>query len=66
VATRPNKDHRKSIAEQAKDLLAGKTAWKPTWESMSTDSRILKPFDPKKLGHVMNTRTAGRSVSAPR
>jgi hypothetical protein len=66
IAQGPNKSHRKSIAEQAKDLLAGKTVWKPTWESMPTDSRIIKPFDPKKLGVVLNSRTAGRSVSAPR
>lgn len=66
IAQRPNKNHRKSIAEQAREILAGKTAWKPTWESLSTDSRILKPFDPKKLGIAMNSRTAGRSISAPR
>jgi len=67
AATEPNKTHRKSIAEQAKELLKGKQ-WKPTWESLPTDSRILKPFDPRKMGNIakLNERTMGRSVSAPR
>lgn len=66
AATQPNKLHRKSIAQQAKELLAGKTTWKPTWESIPTESRTFTAFDPKKLGGLGNERTVDRSASAPR
>ncbi|KAJ9496535.1 mitochondrial 54S ribosomal protein YmL41 [Exophiala xenobiotica] len=32
--TKPNVEHRKSIAQQAQDLLKGKTKWAPTWQAL--------------------------------
>jgi len=43
---RPNEKHRKSIAEQAKELLEGKTQWKPTWQSIPTEARVLQGEKP--------------------
>ncbi|KIX08350.1 uncharacterized protein Z518_03006 [Rhinocladiella mackenziei CBS 650.93] len=40
--TDPNLDHRRSIAQQAKDLLQGKTKWAPTWYSFEPDVRAMK------------------------
>lgn len=42
----PNEKHRKSIAEQAKELLEGKTQWKPTWQSIPTEARVLEGEKP--------------------
>jgi large subunit ribosomal protein L23 len=44
---KPNEKHRKSIAEQAKDLLEGKTQWKPTWSSIPTETRVLNGQKPQ-------------------
>lgn len=38
---RPNETHRRSIAEQAKELLEGKTQWRPTWMSVPTMARAF-------------------------
>ena len=38
----PDEKHRKSIAEQAKELLEGKAKWKPTWQSISADVRVMQ------------------------
>ncbi|KIW60183.1 hypothetical protein PV05_00420 [Exophiala xenobiotica] len=32
--TKPNVEHRKSIAQQAQELLKGKTKWAPTWQAL--------------------------------
>jgi large subunit ribosomal protein L23 len=39
---KPKEGHRKSIAEQAKELLEGRTQWKPTWMSIPNEARVLK------------------------
>ena len=39
---RPNEKQRKSIAEQAKELLEGKARWKPTWQSIPMDARVIE------------------------
>ena len=44
---RPNEKHRKSIAEQAKELLEGKAQWKPTWQSIPTEARVLEGEKPR-------------------
>ena len=44
AVTKPMKEEKiKSIAEQAQDLLNGKTKWRPSWEHI--------PVDAKALGH---------------
>lgn len=43
---RPNDEHRKSIAEQAKELLEGKSQWKPTWMSIATEAKVLQQGRP--------------------
>ena len=44
----PNLKHRKSIAEQAKELLEGKTQWKPTWQSLSSEATIIEGQKPRQ------------------
>ena len=39
---KPNEVHRKSIAEQARELLEGKAVWKPTWTEIPHDVRVLQ------------------------
>lgn len=39
---KPNEKQRKSIAEQAKEMLQGKRTWKPTWQSLPTDVRVMQ------------------------
>ena len=50
---RPNVKQRKSIAEQAKELLEGKARWKPTWQSIPSDLRVMQgakvPPTPKMI-----------------
>lgn len=38
----PDRRHRKSVAEQARELMEGKRVWKPTWQSIPADERVLK------------------------
>lgn len=38
----PNEKQRKSIAVQAKELLEGKATWKPTWQSIPADVKVMQ------------------------
>jgi hypothetical protein len=38
--TNPNHMHRKAMATQAQQLLAGKTTWAPTWQNFAEDWRV--------------------------
>jgi large subunit ribosomal protein L23 len=49
---KPNEQHRKSIAEQAKELLKGKTQWKPTWMSIPNEARVLKGQKPQPSSQI--------------
>lgn len=49
---RPNEKHRKSIAEQAKELLEGKAQWKPTWQSIPTEARVLEGKKPRPSSRI--------------
>jgi len=37
-----NKERRKSLAQQAKDLLEGRVGWKPTWQSIPEDVKVMQ------------------------
>ena len=50
----PNLEHRNTIAQQAQELLQGKTGWKPTWTQIPDDVRIMS-------GIVGNEKAAGIS-----
>ena len=39
---KPKEEHRKSIAQQARELLEGKAVWKPTWTEIPKDVRVLQ------------------------
>ena len=38
----PSRHHRKSVADQAMALMEGKRVWKPTWQNIPGDERVLK------------------------
>ena len=42
VKFKPNTKARRSIAEQAQDFLQGKQKWKPSWQSMPADAKIMR------------------------
>jgi large subunit ribosomal protein L23 len=50
---RPNETHRRSIAEQAKELLEGKTQWRPTWMSVPTMARAFTREEPSTSSTTM-------------
>lgn len=37
-----DKEHRKSIAEQAQEILEGKAKWGPTWQSLPGQAKFMK------------------------
>lgn len=39
---KPYQDHRVAVAQQARDVLAGKQTWKPTWTQLDADTKVLK------------------------
>ncbi|KAI1610899.1 hypothetical protein EDD37DRAFT_353693 [Exophiala viscosa] len=41
--THPNKKHRKSIAQQAQDLLKGRVKWAPTWQKLGDQPTVGSP-----------------------
>lgn len=41
--THPNRKHRKSIAQQAQDLLKGKVKWAPTWQVLENQPTAGPP-----------------------
>ena len=49
---KPNEDHRKSIAKQAKELLKGTRQWKPTWMSIPVEARVLKGDEPPPRSEI--------------
>lgn len=42
VRFEPNTKARRSIAEQAQDFLQGKQKWKPSWQSIPADAKIIR------------------------
>lgn len=49
-----DRDHRKSIAEQAQRILEGKERWGPTWQSLPSKARFAKDIaEPKGTDHVL-------------
>lgn len=46
---KPNNFHRRTIAEQARSLLAGRDKWSPSWKQIPDDLRVLDGLaDPPK------------------
>lgn len=37
-----DKEHRKTIAEQAQAILEGKAQWSPTWKSLPDKAKVMK------------------------
>lgn len=62
----PDRRHRKSMADQARDLLQGKREWKPTWQNLPADERVMKGVadrtpQPQQLAQNRVPLVAGRA-----
>ncbi|EXJ95820.1 hypothetical protein A1O1_00944 [Capronia coronata CBS 617.96] len=56
-STQPNLEHRKSIAQQAQQLLKGKDKWAPTWQAFADTTRAMQGVA-TQLPKSLPTRTA--------
>ncbi|EHY52866.1 hypothetical protein ABEF92_000763 [Exophiala dermatitidis] len=59
----PNIEHRKSIAQQAQELLRGKAKWAPTWQAFADNARAMQGVATKVPASPLVKNTAKPSVS---
>ena len=50
----PDRHHRQTIAQQARDLLTGRASWTPSWKQIPSDVRVLEGVTdpPKQKGNM--------------
>jgi hypothetical protein len=61
----PDKEHRKSIALQAAQLLQGKTKWAPTWQNFEDSRRAMCGLEDGERSVVRELKTDSSDPSPP-
>jgi large subunit ribosomal protein L23 len=62
---KPNTDEREAFEQQAKELLEGKTVWRPTWQALGLnyDRSSLSKLEPRRGGKKNHDQTSSSTSS---